>query len=54
MEKLLEMYGEALVLVAEEEIYGLTALHLAEKYGLHELCFLLLEAGADQNTPDPR
>jgi hypothetical protein len=54
VEKLLEMYGEALELDAEEEIYGLTALHMAAKYGLDELCFLLLEAGADQNTPDLR
>lgn len=54
MQKVLELYSDGLELDAEEEIYGLTSLHMAAKYGLDEICFMLLEAGADQNTPDLR
>jgi ankyrin repeat protein/Ca2+-binding EF-hand superfamily protein len=49
---LVRMCGAALDIDSEEAMYGLTALHMAAKYGLEDITFLLLDAGANVNAPD--
>ena len=51
---LVRMCGKALEIDAEEDMCGLTALHMAAQYGLEEITFALLDAGANVNAPDRR
>jgi len=46
--------GTHLEIDAEEDMFGLTPLHMAAQYGLEEIVFLLLDAGANVNAPDRR
>jgi len=54
LKKLVQRCGDDLELDCVEDIYGLTPIHMAAKYGLEEMCYLLLEAGADPNSCDIR
>jgi ankyrin repeat protein len=51
---LVRMCGRALEIESEEDMFGLTALHMAAQYGLEEITFALLDAGANVNAPDRR